>query len=242
MEQNIENLGTIKCKVKLADVYYDFVIEWSQERQCYEPQQFFKQLASISGIPLKCTYLIAIAGAPRPNNQPPSYRFFYNQEAEINKDRTIENEILLCNELIKLMVHYMDHGIDCFILRFTMLCMTNSLTINYCMLPEDERLVSADRCISQGAEWWRTVYFCRYGSSKSMLDRIRSILTNEELKSKIADLLPLSPANTDYYQRATIRHNFLMHFNIRQCLKPNCSSDLLRFCITSNHLYLRTRG
>lgn len=126
-------------------------------------------------------------------------------------------------------------GCDYFILDFKMYCPGKIFGIFYNIMPE-RKVQHETECLGET--------FCHYGSSKSMLDRIRSILANDELKSQMADSLP--PSNMEGYgydEWEFARHKVFIHFNVNQYYRPQCSRTLLpylewRFC----KLYLRTHG
>ncbi|XP_015788642.1 uncharacterized protein LOC107365623 [Tetranychus urticae] len=168
MDQQNNNSDKIEFKVKFFGQYHDIVIDRNDDKYIYKTQQLFQQLALITGIPSKYTTYVKLFGAEPDENDLRTHHWIFN-DIPLTSDDQLSWSVKSLRAF--------DNAVSRYHLSFlASYCnvVTRNIHISYKLIPESEVPEGVcSRC------------FCQYKYTKSFFDKIKMVIYNEELNSKL---------------------------------------------------------
>ncbi|XP_015788561.1 uncharacterized protein LOC107365548 [Tetranychus urticae] len=213
MEQHNDNSDKTTFKVEFLGEYHDVVIDWNDDKYEYKGRQLFEQLESITGVPRKFNLGILLHNFQVEDETPHYYNIYSFVDANISP-----NKEMICDSIRNA------EG------RFHLAYNAVHPHISYFLVAESS--VPEGEC---------SFYFCRYKNTKSFFNKVKDIITNDELNAKIASAFQSRDSNFD---------EILRQFDVLKYFRSMCDdlytrrfvNEELRRIYCQRNLYLRTRG
>ncbi|XP_025018290.1 uncharacterized protein LOC107370440 [Tetranychus urticae] len=219
-------------KVKFLGDYHDIDIDWSDKYGWHQQkQQLLGQLQSITGVPCKYVYelLLPILREPLQHVQPRDDPYHYAIRNQINywSAATHKEEFFSAIRYAENSFHlaYDVHFDSVISRRFI------NIRLRYRLVPE--RMVPEGVC-RHG--------FCQHRNTKSIFNRIKDIINNDEFNETIwSQVYPIRGLRTRrgvYRQFNVLQYSFLICDDVYS----RFPSDAYRLINSEPKVYLRARG